>query len=92
MDDYKQRTTQAIADLANNVEARAKAAGVPVDEYKKQAEAAIEELKKRAGEMGEFIEGKAGEAKEGARDVAKDAQKKGELRYSVGGDGRKLIK
>ncbi|KAI9633180.1 uncharacterized protein MKK02DRAFT_29065 [Dioszegia hungarica] len=76
VDDYKQRTTQAIADLANNVEARAKAAGVPVDEYKKQAEAAIEELKKRAGEMGEFIEGKAGEAKEGARDVAKDAQKK----------------
>lgn len=89
IDDYKQRATQAIADLTENVEARAKAAGLPVDEYKKQAEALIEDLKRRAGEAAGYADeqtkgvqeqakGAAKEAKGAAEGAAKELKKKGD--------------
>lgn len=57
-----QAKTTAL-DMTNNVELRARNAGVPVDQYKKQAGEIASDLQKRVQEATGYVQDQAGKAK-----------------------------
>jgi len=57
-----QAKTTAL-DVTNNVELRARNAGVPVDQYKKQAGEIASDLQKRVQEATGYVQDQAGKAK-----------------------------
>jgi len=57
-----QAKTTAL-DMTNNVELRARNAGVPVDQYKKQAGEIAQDLQKRVQEATGYVQDQAGKAK-----------------------------
>ncbi|RXK42653.1 hypothetical protein M231_00207 [Tremella mesenterica] len=74
--DFLTNAKTSAGDLSQQLEARAKKAGIPVEDYKRRASAIMSEMQKRASEAIVYFEGKEKDVKAKVKDTKHDVQKK----------------